>query len=91
MREPLRMPFVIRYPKEIPAGTRNKDIILNTDFAAMLADYAHVKTPNKSQGQSFRTTLPETHPKIGSKDMYYRYWTHHTIRPAHIGIQQGTL
>ena len=24
--EPLRMPFVIRYPKEIPAGTRNKDI-----------------------------------------------------------------
>ena len=65
--EPLRMPFVIRYPKEIPAGTRNKDIILNTDFAAMLADYAHVKTPNKSQGQSFGTTLPETHPKIGAK------------------------
>lgn len=27
--EPLRMPFVIRYPKEIPAGTRNSDIILN--------------------------------------------------------------
>lgn len=27
--EPLHMPFVIRYPKEIPAGTRNKDIILN--------------------------------------------------------------
>ena len=24
--EPLRMPFVIRYPKEIPAGTRNGDI-----------------------------------------------------------------
>lgn len=36
------MPFVIRYPKEIPAGTRNSDIILNIDFAATLADYAGV-------------------------------------------------
>ena len=85
--EPLRMPFVIRYPKEIPAGTRNKDIILNTDFAAMLADYAHVKTPNKSQGQSFRDNLAGNTPENWRKDMYYRYWTHHTIRPAHIGIR----
>ena len=77
--EPLRMPFVIRYPKEIPAGTRNKDIILNTDFAAMLADYAHVKTPNKSQGQSFRDNLAGNTPENWRKDMYYRYWTHHTI------------
>ena len=61
------MPFVIRYPKEIPAGTRNKDIILNTDFAAMLADYAHVKTPNKSQGQSFRDNLAGNTPEIGAK------------------------
>ena len=85
--EPLRMPFVIRYPKEIPAGTRNKDIILNTDFAAMLADYAHVKTPNKSQGQSFRDNLAGNTPENWRKDMNYRYWTHHTIRPAHIGIR----
>lgn len=85
--EPLRMPFVIRYPKEIPAGTRNKDIILNTDFAAMLADYAHVKAPDKSQGQSFRNNLAGKTSDHWRKDMYYRYWTHHTIRPAHIGIR----
>lgn len=85
--EPLRMPFVIRYPKEIPAGTRNKDIILNIDFAAMLADYAHVKVPEQSQGQSFRANLAGKTPSGWRKDMYYRYWTHHTIRPAHIGIR----
>ena len=28
-------PFVIRYPKEIPAGTRNRDIIENVDFSAL--------------------------------------------------------
>ena len=85
--EPLRMPFVIRYPQEIPAGTRNKDIILNIDFAALLADYARVGTPEKSQGQSFRTNLTGHTPKGWRKEMYYRYWTHHTIRPAHIGIR----
>lgn len=51
--ESLRMPFVIRYPKEIPAGTRNKDMILNVDFASLLADYAGVKTPNESQATVF--------------------------------------
>ena len=29
--EALRMPFVIRYPQEIVAGTENTDIILNND------------------------------------------------------------
>ena len=48
--ESLRMPFVIRYPKEIPAGTRNKDMILNVDFASLLADYAGVKTPERIAG-----------------------------------------
>lgn len=85
--EPLRMPFVIRYPKEIPAGTRNKDIILNTDFASLLADYAKVKTPERSQGQSFRSNLRGETPADWRKSMYYRYWTHHKIRPAHIGIR----
>lgn len=85
--EPLRMPFVIRYPKEIPAGTRNQDIILNIDFASTLADYAGVKTPEKAQGKSFRTNLQGKTPADWRGEMYYRYWTHHSIRPAHMGIR----
>lgn len=85
--ESLRMPFVIRYPKEIPAGTRNNDIILNTDFAALLADYAGVKTPSRSQGRSFRENLKGNTPPDWRSAMYYRYWTHHEIRPAHFGIR----
>lgn len=80
--ESLRMPFVIRYPKEIPAGTRNKDMILNVDFASLLADYAGVKTPNESQGHSFRDNLKGNTPKDWRKEMYYRYWTQHSNRPA---------
>ena len=88
MLEPaLRMPFVIRYPKEIPANTRNQDMIMNIDFAALLADYAGVKTPEKSQGRSFRNNLKGDTPKDWRKSIYYRYWTHQRIRPAHLGIR----
>ena len=52
--ESLRMPFLIRYPKEIQAGGINDDIILNIDFAPLFLDYAGVKnTPAYMQG-SFR-------------------------------------
>jgi arylsulfatase A-like enzyme len=85
--ESLRMPFVIRYPKEIPAGSRNKDIILNVDFASLLADYANVKAPEKSQGRSFRDNLKGQTPSDWRQSMYYRYWTQQAIRPAHLGIR----
>lgn len=90
LEESLRMPFVIRYPKEIPAGTRNKDIILNIDFASLLADYAGVKVPELSQGRSFRENLKGKTPADWRKNMYYRYWTNETgspERPAHLGIR----
>ena len=85
--EPLRMPFVIRYPKEIPAGTRNSDIILTIDFAATLADYTGVDAPSCSEGRSFRDNLKGETPRDWRQSMYYRYWTHHKIRPAHMGIR----
>lgn len=85
--EPLRMPFVIRYSREILAGTRNKDMILNIDFASLLADYAGVEAPESSQGRSFRKNLRGETPSDWRKSMYYRYWTQHVVRPAHIGVR----
>lgn len=54
--EAARMPFVIRYPKKIPAGKRLKDLILNIDFAPTLAEFAGVKMENV-QGHSFTGNL----------------------------------
>ena len=85
--EAARMPFVIRYPREIPAGKRNADLIQNVDFAATLADYAGVEPPEGSQGRSFRANLRGDTPDDWRKSIYYRYWTHHDIRPAHIGVR----
>lgn len=87
LEESLRMPFVIRYPKEIEAGTRNDDMILNIDFAATLADFAGVNAPDLSQGRSFRDNLKGETPTDWRESIYYRYWTHHTERPAHMGVR----
>jgi len=85
--ESLRMPFVIRYPKEIQGGTRNSDMILNIDFASLLADYAGASAPNLSQGRSFRDNIIGKTPTDWRQDVYYRYWTQNKIRPAHFGIR----
>ena len=85
--ESLRMPFVIRYPKEIPAGTRNKDLIANVDYASLLADYAGVTPPKGVQGRSFRENLKGNTPDDWRKHTYYRYWTQNVIRPAHFGVR----
>ena len=85
--EPLRMPFVVRYPKEIPAGQRLGDIILNVDFASLLADYAGAEPPEGNQGGSFRERLAGREDEPMRESMYYRYWTQEKIRPAHFGIR----
>lgn len=83
----LRMPFVIRYPREIAAGSRNTDMILNLDFPSLFADYAEVELPASFKGVSFRDNLRGESPGHWRQQMYYRYWLHQTNRPAHFGIR----
>lgn len=85
--ESIHMPFVIRYPKEIPTGTRNDDIIENVDFSALFADYAGIDYPTTMQGASFRENLKGNTPKDWRTYGYYRYWQHSKERPAHFGIR----
>ncbi len=85
--ESIRMPFVICYPPEIEPGSVNQDIILNTDFAPLMLDYANLEVPEFMQGASFRRNL-QGETSAGWRDaFYYRYWMHETHRPAHFGIR----
>lgn len=85
--ESIHMPFVIRYPKEIPAGSRLADIIENVDFSALFADYAGIQYPETMQGRSFRENLKGNTPADWRKHGYYRYWDHSKDRPGHFGIR----
>ncbi|HME52339.1 MAG TPA: sulfatase [Candidatus Lokiarchaeia archaeon] len=88
--ESLRMPFLVRYPPEISAGSVNSDLVLNVDFAETWLDYAGVAIPPEMQGQSIRPLLQGNIPVDWRTSMYYRYWmegdgAHDTT--AHYGIR----
>ena len=88
--EALRMPLLIRYPKEIKPETVNNDIVMNLDFAPLFLDYAGVSVPSYMQGESFRNNLKGQTPTNWRKSMYYRYWMNadndHSVT-AHYGIR----
>ena len=72
--ECLRMPFLIRYPKEIKPHTKNDDMVMNIDFAPLFLDYAGVDKPSQMQGESFRSNLEGETPSDWRDAVYYRYW-----------------
>ena len=88
--ECLKMPFLVRYPKEIKPGQVNRDITLNIDFAPTFLDYAGVDKPDYMQGESFRKNLSGHTSHTWRKAMYYRYWQNadgdHNA-PANYGIR----
>jgi len=88
--ESMRMPFIVRYPKTIKAGTRTDAIVENVDFAPTILDFAGVATPKYMEGRSFKSIL-ETgrEPRNAKQAAYYHYWMHmaHHDNPAHIAIR----
>jgi arylsulfatase A-like enzyme len=79
--ESLRMPFVVRYPREIKSGTVSNHMALNVDFAQTFLDYAEMEQPKEMQGRSLRPLLRGENPKDWRTSMYYRYWEH--LSPPH--------
>ncbi|MHC4647566.1 MAG: sulfatase family protein [Planctomycetota bacterium] len=87
--ESLRMPLLIRYPKEIRRGTANSDIVLNLDFAPTFLDLAGVTVPADMQGRSFRSLLEGRRPRDWRTSMYYHYYEYpgaHAVK-RHYGIR----
>jgi arylsulfatase A-like enzyme len=90
MYEPsIRIPFLVSYPREIPAGTSSGSMALNVDFAPTLLDLADFEIPQPVQGQSLRSILRGDSPPEWRSSMYYRYWMHgaHLNVPAHYGVR----
>ncbi len=87
--ESLRMPFIVRYPKAIRAGSSTNALSLNIDFAETWLDYAGLDIPEDMQGRSLRPVLEGDVPDDWRESMYYRYWMHlsHHYVPAHYGIR----
>jgi arylsulfatase A-like enzyme len=87
--ESLRMPFIVRYPREIAPGTVNQDIVLNVDFPPTFLELAGLDVPETFQGTSIRPLLQGHSPEDWQTSLYYRYWMHkadHNVY-AHYGVR----
>ena len=71
--ESIRMPFLVRYPKAIEAGTRSDAMVTNLDFAPTLLDFAGLEKPEEMQGVSFRKVLEGETPDDWQTSYYYHY------------------
>jgi len=87
--ESLKMPLVVRYPREIRSGSVSKDIVLNLDFAETFLDYAGVPVPVDMQGRSLRAVLRGRAPKDWRKSMYYHYYEYPAVHSVkrHYGVR----
>ncbi|MEI7421663.1 MAG: sulfatase [Prolixibacteraceae bacterium] len=85
--ESFKTPFLIRYPKEIKAGTKITKLVQNLDFAPTFLDYAGVKIPSDMQGESFRKLVAGKTDKWREAVYYtyYEYPAEHMVK-RHYGI-----
>lgn len=87
--ESLRMPFIVKYPKRVKAGTTNTDVIANVDFASTFLEVAGIKTDHQTQGRSFASALDGKIEGSWRQSMYYHYYEFpfwHHVQP-HYGIR----
>ncbi|MEM7457211.1 MAG: sulfatase [Planctomycetota bacterium] len=88
--ESMRMPFLVRFPSRVDAGSRSDAIIENVDFAPTMLEFAGVETPEYMQGRSFMS-ICETgeEPNDWKQEAYYRYWMHmaHHDNPGCVGVR----
>ncbi len=87
--ESLRMPFLVRYPRAVPAGQVIDGTVTNVDIAQTLLDAAGVEPHPRMQGRSFWSGLVDG-DRIGHDGLYYRYWENDDVihkAPAHYGYR----
>jgi arylsulfatase A-like enzyme len=87
--ESLRMPFLVRYPKQIKPGSVNNDLVQNLDFAPTFLDFAGVSIPADIQGRSLRPLLQGKKPKDWPKSIYYHYYEYPAVHSVkrHYGVR----
>ena len=87
--ESFRMPFLVRYPQEIKAGSVNDDLVQNLDFAPTFLDFAGIDKPADMQGRSLRPLLRGKTPKRWRKSIYYHYHEYPAVHSVkrHYGVR----
>ena len=90
--ESLAMPFLVRWPGMIPAGTESGTLIQNIDYGPTFLDIAKADIPPHMHGRSLLPAFkaPSRPPKNWRKSIYYAYYGERTHQVAqHDGVRTG--
>ena len=88
--ESFRMPYLIRWPGVVAAGSRPTELIQNIDYAPTFLQMAGLDVPEAVQGESLLPVLKGGAPGW-RKSLYYAYYEEgeHTV-PRHFGVRTPT-
>ena len=70
----MRVPMLIRYPKQIKNGTVIDELCLNIDIAPTILDFANLNIPKYMQGESMKNLLKGKHQKNWRKSVLFEYY-----------------
>jgi arylsulfatase A-like enzyme len=89
--ESQRMPFIVRYPKSIKAGSVSQALCMNVDFAPTFLDMTGIDVPQDMQGVSLKPVLTNSGktPSDWRKAVYYHFYEYpgeHSVK-RHYGIR----
>ena len=87
--ESFQMPFIIKWPGAVAAGSKSDHLIQNLDYAETFLDVAQTAIPADMQGRSLVPLLKGESPDDWRKSVYYHYYEYpssHMV-PRHNGIR----
>ena len=84
--ESLQMPLLVRWPGQVKAGSVNRDLVSNIDFAPTLLEAAGHPLPGDLQPCSFLPLLRGKTVADWRDAFCYRYYLSHFNTPPHYGI-----
>ncbi|MGJ8657734.1 MAG: sulfatase family protein [Akkermansiaceae bacterium] len=85
--ESFKMPFLIKWPGVIKAGSKPMALIQNIDYAPTFLEMAGVKAPDAVQGKSIVPVLKDASKEVRDT-VYYSYYElgEHRV-PQHFGVR----
>ncbi|BDS07935.1 hypothetical protein NT6N_29750 [Oceaniferula spumae] len=86
----MKMPFLIRWPGKVTAGSKPEAMIQNIDYAPTFMEVAGLKAPAEVQGESMLPVLTGA-KKQHHESLYYAYYERgvHSV-PQHFGVRTAT-
>jgi N-acetylglucosamine-6-sulfatase len=88
--ESFRMPFLVRWPGVVQAGSKPKELIQNIDYAPTFLEAAKLHVPKEIQGRSL-VSMMKGATKGWRESLYYTYYElgEHAV-PQHFGVRTQT-